>query len=99
MEKKSNDILLLFKESQSIMFDFQRLSYSLCGGVSTPLQVKRPRTVRSKEKVIGMRSLEEKGEEPVRKANSQLIYDSGLKVIIWGILSRIHIPGLHPRSI
>lgn len=72
MEKKSNDILLLFKESQSIMFDFQRLSYSLCGGVSTPLQVKRPRTVRSKEKVIGMRSLEEKDEEPVRKAHSQL---------------------------
>lgn len=42
--------------------------------------------MRNKEKVTGMRSLEEKDEEPVRNANSQSsIHSSGLRVITWGI--------------
>lgn len=54
------------------MFDSQRFSCTLLCDISTIVQSKKPRTVRNKEKVIGMRSSkEEKEEGPVRDANSQ----------------------------
>ena len=55
-----------------IMFDSQRFSCTLFCDISTIVQSKKPKTVRNKEKVIGMRSSEEEKEEgPVRDANSQ----------------------------
>lgn len=57
---KSRDMLLLFKRKPVTMFDFQRVSYTLFCDASTTLQLKKPRIVKNKEKVIGMRSLEER---------------------------------------
>lgn len=90
-------MLLLFKRKPVIMFDFQRVSFTLFCDVSTTLQLKKPRIVRNKGKVIGMRSLEERNEEQVWNANSQSsIHSSGFTVNTWRIC---HIPGLYPRSI
>lgn len=49
---KSKDMLLLFKRKPVTMFDFQRVSYTLFCDVGTSLQLKKPRIVRNKEKVI-----------------------------------------------